>query len=130
MPLSIVVGGQFGGEGKGAITAFLAKKDGVRILVKTGGPNSTHSFGSNGELARVRMVPSGINLGPSIVIYPAGCLIHPETLFAELKQLNYTQSIVIDPQAGIVEQRHIETQTVDDFYDRVGSTLTGTGAAS
>src|SRR5690242_19139465 len=102
MPLSIVVGGQFGGEGKGAISAFLAVRDKVDILVKTGGPNSAHSFGKEGRLFRVRMVPCGANLGPSTIVYPAGCLIHPRTLLSELDELNFSGRVVIDPKAGIV----------------------------
>lgn len=130
MPLSIVVGGQFGGEGKGAITAFLVVKDKHSILVKTGGPNSTHSFGKESWLARVRMVPCGANLGPSTLVYPAGCLIHVETLFSEIRQLNFVGKIVVDPKAGIVEAVHIKQQQEDSFYNNAGSTLTGTGAAS
>src|SRR5258707_731924 len=130
MPLAAVVGGQFGGEGKGAITAYLVVQDKVEILIKTGGPNSAHTFGKNGQIMRVRMVPCGANFGPSTIVYPAGCLIHLETLFFEIRELNYTGQILIDPRAGIVENSHIEEQRQDSFYHHAGSTLTGTGAAT
>jgi adenylosuccinate synthase len=129
MSLSIVVGGQYGGEGKGAITAFLTVRDEVDILIKTGGPNSAHTFGKKKRLFRVRMVPCGANLGASTLVYPAGCLIHIPTLFSEIEELSYAGQIVIDPQAGIVETSHIESQQQDAFYEQTGSTLTGTGAA-
>ena len=130
MPLSIVFGGQYGGEGKGAVTAYLAKKDSVDILIKTGGPNSAHYFGYRSNLTKVRMIPSGSNLGPKYIVFPAGCLIHASTLFKEIRELGFSGKIVIDPNAGIIDQSHIESQKNDDFYNKVGSTKTGTGCAS
>jgi adenylosuccinate synthase len=130
MPLSVVIGGQFGGEGKGAIVAYLAFNDKVDAIVKTGGPNSTHSFGTNGKLLRVRMAPCGANMGPSTIVYPPGCLIHSETLFSELSEIGFSGQVIIDPKAGVVDPTHINTQKTDSFYISAGSTLTGTGAAS
>src|SRR5689334_2901756 len=89
MPLTIIVGGQYGGEGKGLITAYLVARGDADILVKTGGPNSAHSFGNGQSMFRVRMVPSGANLGSSAFVFPAGCLIHIETLLNEVADLDY-----------------------------------------
>lgn len=75
------------------------------------------------------MIPSGANFGPKFIVFPAGCLIHTPTLFRELSAAGYKNQIIIDPNAGIIEQSHIESQKCDDFYNRVGSTKTGTGAA-
>ena len=129
MSLSVVVGGQYGGEGKGLITAFLAMRDGVEILVKTGGPNSGHSFKKDGELFRVRMLPSGFNCGPSTVVIPPGCLIHSATLLGEAAQFNFGGRLIVDPRAGIITEDYIQEQAGDAFYRHAGSTLTGTGAA-
>ncbi len=130
MPLTVVVGGQYGGEGKGLITAYFAWHDRADLLVKIGGPNSAHSFGSGGEMFRVRMIPSGTNLGPSALVFPAGCLIHVDTLFEELQRLGYSGRVFVDPNAGIVDQDLVEAQQADQFYQSVGSTLTGTGYAT
>lgn len=129
MSLIITVGGQFGGEGKGLISSFIAQKDKISILVKTGGPNSGHTYGFNRKIYKVHMIPSGSNLGPSFIVFPPGCLIHPQTLFYELNQINFKGSILIDPNAGIIEQMHISEQKNDQFYEIAGSTKTGTGAA-
>ena len=43
MRVFVVVGGQFGGEGKGKITNYLAKKYNCRAIVRCGGPNSGHT---------------------------------------------------------------------------------------
>ncbi len=130
MPLTIVLSGQFGGEGKGAITAYLVLKDKIEILVKTGGPNSAHSFGKDGHITKVRMIPSGACWGVSTIVFPAGCLIHSQTLFAELESLNFKGRVIIDPQSGIIEPEYIEQQQKDTFYNFAGSTLTGTGLAA
>ena len=128
MPLTIVVGGQYGGEGKGLITAHLSQR--ADCLVKVGGPNSAHSFGAFGQMFRVRMMPSGSNLGVTNVIFPAGCLIHVDTLFAEMDMLQYNGQISIDYNCGIVDPDIVRAQQNDSFYSGVGSTLTGTGHAS
>jgi len=128
MPLTIVAGGQYGGEGKGLISAYLAQN--AEILVKIGGPNSAHSFGVGDRMFRVRMIPSGANLGAAALVFPAGCLIHVESLFEELELLEYKGELFIDHNAGIVDDETVRAQRSDPFYKDVGSTLTGTGHAS
>lgn len=130
MPLTIVVGGQFGGEGKGLVCAHLVRQFAIDVLVKVGGPNSAHSFGVDGNIHRVRMMPAGSNLGVGKVVFPAGCLIHVDTLFSEIESLNFLGRIFIDPNAGIVDSHHINDQKADLFYSEAGSTLTGTGYAT
>lgn len=130
MGLTVVLGGQYGGEGKGSIIAFLAQTGHYGALVKTGGPNSAHSFGAQGKLKRVRMVPSGASLCGSPIVFPAGSLIHVDTLLYEMSSLGLRNEVLVNPQAGIVSNEHAGEQAADSFYDRVGSTLTGTGAAS
>jgi adenylosuccinate synthase len=128
--MTLLLGGQWGGEGKGAITAFLAATEHPAALVKTGGPNSSHTYGVGGEMWKVRMLPSGCNLTQCAVIFPAGCLLETGTLFAEIDALNFDGTLLIDRQAGLVDERHVAAQRDDPFYDNVGSTRTGTGAAS
>jgi adenylosuccinate synthase len=130
MGLSVVIGGQYGGEGKGAIAAYLAHADKPVALVKTGGPNSAHTFGTRDRVHRVRMVPSGTGLGPELIVFPAGCLVHAPTLLAEIELVKYAGAIAVDPNAGIVDQTCIDAQLADTFYDDTGSTRTGTGAAA
>src|SRR5947209_8708053 len=122
MPLTIISGGQYGGEGKGSLTAYLSRHDKIDLLVKAGGPNSSHTFSVNQQFFRVRMVPSGTNLGPTGVVFPPGCLIHVDCLFAELETLRFSGDIFVDPKAGIVDQGLVERQRQDTYYAEVGST--------
>jgi adenylosuccinate synthase len=130
MSLTLVVGGQYGGEGKGSITAYLANTGRFAAIAKTGGPNSGHSYGTASSFFRVRMVPSGANLTNVPLVFPAGCLIHIPTLFREVEELKLKNSLMIHPLAGIVTDGHADEQSYDDFYKMAGSTLTGTGAAT
>ena len=129
MPVDVVVGGQYGGEGKGNISAYLVHTGNYDILVKTGGPNSSHTVGLNGVLHTYRMLPAGAISGIDVIVIPAGALIHIPTLFGELKQLNHTGELIIDPMAGVIEEDHINKQLEDERYKRLGSTRTGTGTA-
>ncbi|GIW55210.1 MAG: hypothetical protein KatS3mg082_1614 [Nitrospiraceae bacterium] len=49
MPLTVVVGGQYGSEGKGNVTSYLALRDNVDIVVRCGGPNSGHTVEVGGQ---------------------------------------------------------------------------------
>jgi len=129
MPLSIVIGGQFGGEGKGTVVAALNKWHNFDVLVKGGGPNSSHSYGEQGNIRRVRMIPCGTEFGASYIVFPAGCLIYPKLLFKEIEEVGFKGEVIIDDNAGIIEECQIENQSKDPFYDTAGSTRTGTGMA-
>lgn len=47
MSLWVVVGGQYGSEGKGKVAAYLTRREDIDICVRCGGPNSGHSFIDN-----------------------------------------------------------------------------------
>lgn len=132
MPLDFVVGGQYGGEGKGLISAFLTYKKPYNILVKPGGPNSYHHYRYQDQDYEFRMLPCG-SIFPEVeaIVFPPGCLIYVNQLFKEIEKYNIDEKkIKIDPQAGIISDDLIKNQMNDGFYDKAGSTLTGTGYAS
>jgi adenylosuccinate synthase len=130
MPIDIIVGGQYGGEGKGLISAYLSFNDKASIVIKTGGPNSAHTVGYNGKRVKLRMLPTGACFeSVELIVFPAGSLIHLDTLFKELEIIKYNGKIIVDPGAGIIEKYHVDKQKEDSFYNESGSTLTGTGYA-
>lgn len=130
MPVSVVVGGQYGGEGKGAVNAFLSETGRYSALVKTGGPNAWHNYGKAGVMHDVRMFPSGATLRPIEVIFPPGALIHVPTFFAEREKYQIQGPIIIDPLAGVIDETHVAAQKADPFYAEAGSALRGTGTAT
>ena len=127
--LALVMGGQFGGEGKGNIVASLTRRFAPTMLVKTGGPNSSHTYKKGGRRWRLRALPAGTDFFKGRVVFPAGSLIHVPTLFDELDEVGFSGSLLIDPQAGVITEAHIAAQKADHRYYSIGSTRTGTGAA-
>ena len=60
MSLWVVVGGQYGGEGKGKISAFITRQEEIDICIRCGGPNSGHSFvNDDGTTVLLRQLPTG-----------------------------------------------------------------------
>ena len=60
MSVWVVVGGQFGSEGKGKISAIITLQEKIDICIRCGGPNSGHSFQKpNGEMVLLRQLPTG-----------------------------------------------------------------------
>lgn len=129
--ITVVVGGQYGGEGKGKVAAYLAQRDGVDIACRSGGPNSSHTVCWKGKTYRLRMMPTAVVANPQIEVYfGAGTLIHIPTLKAEIADTKYSGKLLIDKRAGIITEEIIEQQRADTRYTTIGSTLTGTGYAS
>lgn len=82
----VVIGAQWGDEGKGKIVDYLA--DQAQIIVRfSGGANAGHTLVIDGEQYALHLIPSGILYPDKTVILGAGMVIDPEALFAELKML-------------------------------------------
>jgi adenylosuccinate synthase len=86
MPASIVVGLQWGDEGKGKTTDFLAEQ--VAMVVRyQGGDNAGHTVVKGDEVLKLHLVPSGV-LYPHITsVIGSGVVVNPETLIGELDML-------------------------------------------
>lgn len=128
MPTTIVVGGQFGSEGKGKVTALLATYMHAPWLVRCGGPNSGHTITLNGEDIILRQVPSCSQPAKASFFLSAGCAIDEAVLVHELDLLDIPRDrIVVDPRAAIItdQDREIERR---NLYG-IASTCSGTGAA-
>ena len=131
MSLWVVVGGQYGSEGKGKVAAFITKQEGIDICVRCGGPNSGHSFvDENGKTIVLRQLPTGyVNDGTRLLI-PAGALIDPVVLKIEIETLAISpERIGIDPKCFVIEERDLEAERSLGLRERISSTLCGVGAA-
>lgn len=130
--ITIVVGGQYGGEGKGKISAFLAREGNYAAVCRCGGANSSHTVIAGGIRHRLRMMPTAAaGRRDFLAVFGAGTLLHLPTLFQEVEALRFPlDRIVIDPNAGIISDDLVEQQRADERYQALGSTLTGTGYAS
>jgi adenylosuccinate synthase len=129
--ITIVVGAQYGGEGKGKICSYLGFVAGYRYVCRTGGVNSSHTVRYGNHFHKLRMMPASAVVSDSTFLFGAGSLIHIDTLLREMECLSIAPSqVVIDPQAGIVTADCVEAQRRDPRYQHLGSTLTGTGYAT
>ena len=85
MPATVIVGAQWGDEGKGKIVDLLAQHADL-VCRYQGGPNAGHTIVVAGETYKIRQIPSGIVGGKSSAI-GAGCVVDPEVLVGELDEL-------------------------------------------
>ena len=106
MPTTIVVGGQYGSEGKGKVVALLASRTESPWIVRCGGPNSGHTVTINGEDVVLRQVPSCPDPQKAMLFLSAGCAVDEAVLVRELDALKVQRDqIVVDPRAVIVTER-------------------------
>ena len=83
MPATVIVGAQWGDEGKGKIVDLLAR-DSDLVCRYNGGPNAGHTIIAGGETFKLRHMPSGILWGKECVI-GAGCVVDPGVFIEELE---------------------------------------------
>jgi len=93
----VIVGAQWGDEGKGKIVDLLAQECDV-VCRYQGGPNAGHTIIVEGETFKIRQTPSGVISGKTSVI-GAGCVVDPQVLLDELDDL---ESRGIDPSVVVV----------------------------
>ena len=128
MPVTIVVGGQYGSEGKGKVVALLAKASRAPWLVRCGGPNSGHTVTIDGKPVIMRQVPSCTEPEKATFCVAAGCVVDEEILLRELDLLKIPKDqIIVDPRCVLVTDEDRKAEA--DSLVRIGSTCSGTGAA-
>ena len=130
VPLHIVVGGFFGDEGKGKITAYFSLSRGPSYVARTGASNAGHTVVYKGQRYRLRIVPSGfINSGARLIV-ARGALVSLDVLLREVEELGVGDRFLVDELAGIITKEHVERERRDAYLmSHVGSTGTGVGAA-
>lgn len=130
MPLTVVVGAQFGGEGKGKIVSNLSINDDVDIVVRCGGPNSGHTVDRQGFRVGLRMLPAGFVNEKTQLMLAAGSLVNQRILFDEIKNCNVNPSrLTIDQNACIVLDDYSKDELDRGLRKRISSTASGTGIA-
>src|SRR5574344_2485751 len=129
----VVIGAQWGDEGKGKIVDYLASES--QCIVRfSGGANAGHTIVSNGVQYALHLVPSGI-LHPGKTVYlGAGMVIDPDALFVELAMLkergiDWEGRVFISDRAHIVLPRYraIDKQRDAARKRPIGTTGRGIG---
>lgn len=124
--VDVLVGGQFGSEGKGQIAAYLAKE--YSLLVTVGGPNAGHKVFEVPEPYTFHQLPSGTRSSKAKLLIGPGAAINLETLLREINDCGVDEHrLSIDPLAILITNEDKEAET--QLRKSIGSTASGTGRA-
>ncbi|MEM5775275.1 MAG: adenylosuccinate synthetase, partial [Anaerolineaceae bacterium] len=86
MPLDIIIGSQWGDEGKGRFVDLLARN--AQIVARfNGGDNAGHTVTVGSQIFKLHLIPSGIIHPGTLNIMGNGMVIHPGSLLEEMKML-------------------------------------------
>ena len=135
MPSVVVVGTQWGDEGKGKITDFLSENSEV-ISRYQGGNNAGHTIIFGGETYKLHLIPSGIFYKDKISVIGNGMVVDPKALVTELDGLHArgveTDNLRISNRAHVILPYHIKLDEVEELRkgdNKIGTTGKGIGPA-
>lgn len=131
----VVVGTQWGDEGKGKITDFLSEHSEV-IARYQGGNNAGHTIIFGGETYKLHLIPSGIFYKDKISVIGNGMVVDPKALVNELKGLHErgvtTENLRISNRAHVILPYHLKQDEVEEARrgaNKIGTTGKGIGPA-
>jgi len=134
MPATVIVGAQWGDEGKGKIVDLLAQDADV-VCRYQGGPNAGHTVIVDGETFKFRQLPSGIVSGKTSVL-GSGCVVDPEVLLGEMDDLEQrgisTEPLRLSGNAHLIMPWHIALDGASEKRLgklQIGTTRRGIGPA-
>lgn len=135
--VTVVVGGQFGSEGKGAICGFLGRSMGEEdVAIRVAGPNAGHTaYDPQGREWKLRAVPVAAVTSTNCQLHiAAGSEIDLDVLGDEIDRLDeaghrVSERLSIHPSATILTDRHKRLEGAAGLVGRIGSTGKGIGAA-
>lgn len=133
MPANVIVGSQWGDEGKGKIIDIMASRADV-VVRSTGGNNAGHTVVNNGEVYKLHLIPSGILYPNTLCLIGAGVVLDPKDFISELDSLESrgisTANLKIDPRAHVVMPWHIALDGLSEKFrgnSDIGTTKRGIG---
>lgn len=134
MAVDVLIGLQWGDEGKGKIVDYLAPKYDI-VARFQGGPNAGHTLVVDGEKIVLHTVPSGILQNGVLNLIGNGVVINPITLQQELKTLqdrnvNYADNLFVSEKAHLILPTHKALDAASEAAKgkaKIGSTLRGIG---
>ncbi len=133
MPTKVVIGAQWGDEGKGKTIDILASK--ADVVVRTsGGNNAGHTIEADGVTYKLHLMPSGILNPTTLNIIGTGVVVDPKVLLAEIDGMESkgisTKNLKIDARAHVIMPYHIELDGLSESArgkSDIGTTKKGIG---
>jgi len=137
MPATILIGAQWGDEGKGRVADRLAARADV-VARYAGGDNAGHTVRVGDNTFKLHLIPSGILHEDALCVLGAGTVVNPLTVLRELDDLEKggihvtPERLAIDPRAHIITPAHIALDSAGERAlgkDAIGTTNRGIGPA-
>jgi adenylosuccinate synthase len=137
MPIDVIIGAQWGDEGKGRLTDLLAEKAAV-VARYSGGDNAGHTVTVGSQIFKLHLLPSGL-IHPGVVgVLGNGMVINPKRLLEEMDKLAArgvdvsTARIKISYAAHLITPAHIALDNANEAAlgrGKIGTTGRGIGPA-
>lgn len=125
--VDVLVGGQFGSEGKGQVAAYLARD--YEILVRVGGPNAGHKVWAPPKPHTFHHLPSGSEATEGMLVIGPGAVLRVPDLLTEIFEHSVTpERLKIDGRAMLIEDDDVAKE--EALRHAIGSTGRGVGAAT
>ncbi len=137
MPLDIIVGAQWGDEGKGRMVDLLAAKAQV-VARYSGGDNAGHTVTVGEQIHKLHLVPSGLIHPHTVGVLGNGMVVNPNTLLKEMKQLQDAgveinpRRLKLAPNAHLITPVHRALDAAQEAQrgsGKIGTTQRGIGPA-
>jgi len=135
MATVVVVGTQWGDEGKGKITDYLAEKAEV-VARYQGGDNAGHTISLNGKTYKLHLIPSGIFYPDKLCVIGNGMVVNPATLVQEIAYIHAqgfsTSNLKISNRAHLIMPYHLRLDQLQEKQkgsQKIGTTGRGIGPA-
>lgn len=133
MPTKVLIGAQWGDEGKGKITDILAVDADV-VVRSSGGNNAGHTVEANGVQYKLHLMPSGIINKGTLCIIGNGVVVDPKVLLEEIDMLTQkgvdVSGLRLDMRAHVIMPYHIELDGLSESVrgaGKIGTTKRGIG---
>lgn len=126
--VDVLVGGEYGSEGKGHIASYLARE--YQVLVRVGGPNAGHKVFEHPEPYTHHLLPCGTRCSNAQLVIGPGAVLSVSGLLKEVAECGVSASrLSVDPQAMIIERADLMRES-NTIVKSIGSTGQGVGAAT
>ncbi|MBZ5697627.1 MAG: adenylosuccinate synthetase [Acidobacteriia bacterium] len=126
--VDVLIGGEYGSEGKGHISAYLAPE--YDLLVRVGGPNAGHKVYEDPKPYIHHQLPSGTRRSNAQLMIGPGAVLDVGDLLKEIADCKVSQQrLCIDPHAMVINARDIKYEG-KTLVGSIGSTGRGVGAAT
>ncbi|WP_420630905.1 adenylosuccinate synthase [Candidatus Leptofilum sp.] len=137
MPLDMIIGAQWGDEGKGRVTDMLAAQTDI-VARYSGGDNAGHTVTVQGDIFKLHLIPSGIIHPNTTCLIGNGVVLNPAVLLREMAMLTDrgidvgSARLKISRNTHLITPAHIALDKAKEARrgnDAIGTTLRGIGPA-